>query len=167
MSCQTIDIERIIRRMRGGSQAYLVQGSDRKFYVAKFVGNPQGTRTLINEWIAAQLFRRFGITAPELVVLRFEPSRPTEVAPVFECGSRKFPVSAGLHLGSLCPVNPEKEAIYDFLPTHLIGKTANLTEFAKVLVLDTFLGQADSRQAVFVRDRSRRELSFRAYFIDH
>jgi hypothetical protein len=168
MSCQTIDIERIIRRMRGGSQAHLVQGSDRKFYVAKFVGNPQGTRTLINEWIATKIFRRFGITTPDLVVLRLEPSPTrTGTAPTFSVGTRKLPISAGLHLGSLCPVNPDKEAIYDFLPAHVIGKTVNLAEFAKVLVLDTFLGQADSRQAVFVRDRSRRELSFRAYFIDH
>jgi hypothetical protein len=167
MNCQMIDVERIVRRMRGGSQAYLVQGSDRKFYVAKFVGNPQGTRTLINEWIATQLFRRFDITAPELAVLRLEPSRLTDVAPIFEFGNRKLPISAGLHLGSLCPVHPEKEAIFDFLPAHLISKTVNLAEFAKVLVLDTFLGHTDSRQAVFVRDRSRRELSFRAYFIDH
>jgi hypothetical protein len=168
MSCQSIEIARIIRRMRGGSQAYLVQGSDRKFYVAKFVGNPQGTRTLINEWIATQIFRRFGITTPDLVVLRLEPSPTwTGTAPTFSIGSRKLPISAGLHLGSLCPVDPDKEAIFDFLPAHLIGRTVNLAEFAKVLVLDTFLGQADSRQAVFVRDRSRRQLSFRAHFIDH
>jgi len=168
MSRQIIDIERIVRRMRGGSQAYLVQGSDRKFYVAKFVGNPQGTRTLINEWIATQIFRRFGITTPDLVVLRLEPSpRWMGTAPTFDIGTRKLPISAGLHLGSLCPVNPDKETIFDFLPAHLIGKTVNLAEFAKVLVLDTFLGQADSRQAVFARDRSRRELSFRAHFIDH
>src|SRR5437763_6005202 len=127
MSCQTIDIERIVRRMRGRSQAYLVQGSDRKFYVAKFVGNPQGTRTLINEWITTQLFRRFGITTPDLVVLRFEPSTKwMGTVPMFEIGNRTFPISAGLHLGSLCPVNPDKEAIYDFLPAHLIGKTVNL-----------------------------------------
>jgi hypothetical protein len=161
-----VRIERIVRRMRGGSQAYLVQGRDRKFYVAKFVGNPQGTRTLINEWIATQLFRRCGITTPDVVVLLLEPLTQS-MSPVFEIGNRRCPISAGLHLGSLCPVNPDKEAIYDFLPAHLIDKTINLTEFAKVLVLDTFLGQADSRQAVFIRDRSRRELSFRAHFIDH
>jgi hypothetical protein len=166
MSCQSIRIERIVRRMRGGSQAYLIQGSDRKFYVAKFVGNPQGTRTLINEWIATRLFRRCGITTPDLVLLLLRPSTKW-MGPVFEIGNRSHPVPAGHHLGSLCPLNPDKEAIYDFLPAHLIGKTMNLSEFAKVLVLDTFLGQADSRQAVFTRDRSRRELSFRAHFIDH
>jgi hypothetical protein len=47
-----IKITSLIRRMCGGSQAQLVQGDDGHSYVCKFVGNPQGTRTLINEWIA-------------------------------------------------------------------------------------------------------------------
>jgi hypothetical protein len=168
MNCRVINIERVVRKMRGGSQAHLVQGSDGNHYVAKFVGNPQGTRTLINEWIATHTFRRLGVTTPDLVVLRFDPSiRLMGVTPTVTVGDHRLSIGTGLHLGSLCPVNPDKHAIYDFLPTHLVGSTVNLPEFAKVLVLDTFLGQADSRQAVFARDRSRRELSFRAYFIDH
>jgi hypothetical protein len=168
MDCQVINIERVLRKMRGGSQAHLVQGSDGNHYVAKFVGNPQGTRTLINEWIATRIFRRLGVTTPDLVVLRFDPSTRTPgESPTVTIGDQRLPIGAGLHFGSLCPVNPDKHAIYDFLPTHLVGSIVNLAEFATVLVLDTFLGQADSRQAVFVRDRSRRELLFRAYFIDH
>ena len=168
MNCEVVNIELIVRRVRGGSQAYLVQGSDHRFYIAKFAGNPQGTRTLINEWIASHLFRRLELTTPKLVVLRLPPStKCLGKAPTFETGNLRLAISPGLHLGSPCPVNPEETAIYDFLPSNLIGKTVNLAEFAKVLVLDMFLGQADSRQAVFVRDRSKRELSFRAYFIDH
>ena len=30
-------------------------GDDGQFYVAKFQGNPQGNRTLINEWIGGKL----------------------------------------------------------------------------------------------------------------
>src|SRR3954447_7160177 len=134
MSRQVITIERVVRPMRGGSQAYLIQGSDRKFYVAKFVANPQGTRTLINEWISTQILKRFGITAPDQVVVRLEHStKYAGSALTFKIGGREIPISPGLHLGSLCPVDPEKQAIYDFLPTNLIHKTANLDEFAKML----------------------------------
>ena len=109
-----------------------------------------------------------GTNDAKLVVLRLPPStKCLGKAPSFETGNLRTTISPGLHLGSSCPVNPEETAIYDFLPSNLIGKTVNLAEFAKVLVVDMFLGQADSRQAVFVRDRSKRELSFRAYFIDH
>src|SRR3954447_14247933 len=168
MNHQIVTIERIVRRMKGGSQSYLVQGMDRQFYVAKFAANPQGTRTLINEWIATRILKGLGITTPDQAVLRLKDStKYMGATPTFRIGSRDVPISSGLHLGSLCPVDPEREAIYDLLPAHLISKTCNLDEFARMLVFDTFLGQADSRQAIFVRNRSRRELSFRAHFIDH
>src|ERR1700712_3261552 len=116
MNRQIVDIVRIVRRMKGGSQAQLVEGHDHKFYVAKFVGNPQGTRTLVNEWLATHLIRQFGITTPDQVVLRLGDMSQYATAPSFQIGDRSVPISSGLHLGSLCPVDPEKEAIYDFLP---------------------------------------------------
>src|SRR3954470_380979 len=70
MDHEPVEIIQTIRRMRGNSQAHLVEGSDGHFYVAKFMGNPQGTRTLINEWFTHQLFRQFGISTPSLRVLR-------------------------------------------------------------------------------------------------
>jgi hypothetical protein len=72
MHCETVDINRAIRRMRGRSQAYLVEGNDGRFYVAKFAGNPQGNRTLINEWITAHLLKRLDVSTPLLIVLRLK-----------------------------------------------------------------------------------------------
>lgn len=152
--------------MRGGSQSYLVQGIDKRFYVAKFTGNPQGNRTLINEWITAGLLRKLGITTPNLVALGYDGSS-LGGTPFFKVGSHEIPVDHGLHLGSLCPVNPDEQAIFDFLPQKLLKNTVNLEEFAAVLVMDTFLGQSDRRQCIFVRTRGAQALSFRAYFVDH
>lgn len=163
---EVVRIERLVRRMRGGSQSYLVQGHDRGFYVAKFMGNPQGNRTLINEWITSQLLAKIGVSTPRLSFLAYDASAVAET-PFFTVGDREIPVVNGLHLGSLCPVNPDRQAIYDFLPHKLVQKTLNLEDFAAVLVMDTFLGQADRRQTIFVRARSEKQLSFRAYFIDH
>jgi hypothetical protein len=101
-----------------------------------------------------------------LAFLAYDTSTASET-PFFTVGSREIPVVNGLHLGSLCPVNPDKQAIFDFLPHKLLQKTVNLEDFAAVLVMDMFLGQTDRRQTIFVRARSEKQLSFRAYFIDH
>src|SRR3954447_19037736 len=139
MSCQAVRITRVIRRMRGGSQAQLVQGDDGQYYVAKFTGNPQGTRTLINEWITAQLLRKLNVSTPPLVVLQLKDELVESAEGLyFTVGDRRIRIGAGLHLGSLCPVDPVATAILDFLPQHLIHKVVNLADFAKLLVLDTF-----------------------------
>lgn len=151
--------------MRGGSQSYLIQGYDDRFYVAKFTGNPQGNRTLINEWIATHLLSSFDVSIPRLVLLDYDSSLLG--ATFFTFGNREVAVESGLHLGSLCPVSPERQAIFDFLPKKLLEKTINLEDFARMLVLDTFLHQVDRRQAIFVRARSGGGLAFRAFFIDH
>jgi hypothetical protein len=152
--------------MRGGSQSQLIQGHDGRFYVAKFRGNPQGDRTLINEWIATKLLRKLEISAPPLAFLAYDP-QSLKQSLSFTIGGREVPIEAGLHLGSLCPVDPTEKAIYDFLPHRLLEKTVNLEDFTAMLIADTFLNQADRRQAIFVRVRSRQGLAFRAFFIDH
>jgi len=46
-----------------------------------------------------------------------------------------------------------------------LTRLLNRTDFLRIFVLDCALGQADSRQAIFARDRQRG--GFRAYLIDH
>ena len=154
--------------MRGGSQARLVEGEDGRFYVAKFTGNPQGNRTLVNEWIAESIMSRLGICTPPLCVLGLpEMLRNEELC--FSIGDKKIPVEGAWHLGSLCPVNPETKLIFDFLPQRLLENVINLNDFAKTFVADRWLYQTDQRQAVFVRDRGLAggQIRFRAHFIDH
>jgi hypothetical protein len=163
-----VRIARIIRRMSGGSQAQLVQCDDGNSYVAKFLGNPQGSRTLINEWIVSRLLSAMRISTPTLRVLEL-PSAFQNRDEVYFLGGTKRTLPQGvLHLGSQCPVDPEKTAVFDFLPDKLLLKVGNLAEYATMYVFDQWVGQSDKRQAIFVRDRKvTAGIGFRGYFVDH
>jgi hypothetical protein len=169
MTLEAVEVNAVSRRMRGGSQAYMVTASDGHTYVAKFTGNPQGTRTLINEWIGHWFFKTFGIATPEIRVLRLSQKLIDRTDLHFQMGSRKVHVRPGLHFGSRCPVNPEKKAIFDFLPSRCLQRVGNLDDFAKALVLDRVLGQTDTRQCIFFRQAStgRANVTFAASLIDH
>jgi hypothetical protein len=154
--------------MRGGSQAHLVEAEDGCFFVAKFAGNPQGNRTLINEWITGQLMNQIGICTPAIRVLQLSERLYRGGGLFFQKGDKRIPVTETLHLGSECPVNPENTAIFDFLPAKLLPQVVNLPDFAKAFVLDKWLYQTDRRQAIFVRDQKPASVpGFRAYLIDH
>jgi hypothetical protein len=169
MTLQAVDINAVCRRMRGGSQSYMVTASDGHIYVAKFAGNPQGTRTLINECIGHWFFQRLGIATPEIRVLRLSQKMIKESDLHFQMGSRKLHVQPGLHFGSRCPVDPEKKAMFDFLPSRCLQRVANLDDFAKALVLDRVLAHTDCRQCIFFRQPSRGKatVTFAAFMIDH
>jgi hypothetical protein len=169
LSVVHVPIKRIIRRMRGGSQPFLVQGEDGFYYVAKFAGNPQGTRTLINEWIAAQLLQRLGISTPEVRLLLLTDSAIQEELLCFKFGNVQVNIEGTYHFGSRCPVDPNEALIMDFLPQPLLANVINLFDFALMLVCDQWLGQTDSRQAIFINVNRGRSTVLRmcSYFIDH
>ncbi len=126
-----VKITRVIRLMYGGSQAQLVKGNDGNFYATEFLGNPQGNRTLINEWIACRLLSDMGIISmPSLRILELPSTLLPHADLYFLVGSKRIPPQGVLHLGSQCPVDPEKTAIFDFLPDKLLPTACNLAEFA-------------------------------------
>jgi len=163
-----VEIKRIIRRVRGGSQAHLVEGEDGRYYIAKFAGNPQGNRTLVNEWVAQSIVKLLGISTPPLCLLRLPDSLRDEML-YFEVGNKRVPVRGHWHLGSLCPVDPQTKTLFDFLPERFLRNITNLDDFARIAVADQWLHQTDKRQAVFVREHvpEASPVRMRAYFIDH
>jgi hypothetical protein len=168
MASEYVGIKHVLRRMRGASQPFLVEGEDGHFYVAKFSGNPQGNRTLINEWITHRLFQQLGLSTPCLRILELTERTEGTEALCFQVGDHTKPIEGVFHLGSQCPVNPTTTAIYDFLPSKLLPKVVNLVDLRVAFVLDRWLGQTDGRQAIFVRDRTTRgNLELRLYLIDH
>lgn len=64
-----VQATRLIRKMRGGAQAHLLQCSDGHFYVVKFRNNPQHRRILINEWIASIFLNYLQISTPEAAIV--------------------------------------------------------------------------------------------------
>ena len=168
MSTEPIQINRIIRPMRGAGKSFFVQGRDDCFYVAKFSNNPQGTRTLINEWIVGQLLTHLRVSTPPVKILTLEGCPEGGEKLYFTLENKRRMIEGRLHFGSQCPVNPEKKAIYDFLPSRLLPLVVNVTHFATMLVFDKWVGQVDARQSIFVRESGARgESVFRSYFIDH
>ncbi len=168
MATSALPIETIERRMRGGAQSLLVRDGSGNAYVAKCVGNPQGTRTLINEWIVSRLLKYLRVSTPEIHAVRIERGIPGDHLLEFEMGNRKVPIAPGVHLASRCPVDPEQKAIFDFLPRRLLQTVVNLPDLLLAFAFDKWVNQTDSRQAIFIRERSSQTTaSFRAYLIDH
>ena len=167
-----VDACRLIRKVRGGAQAHLLQCSDGRFYVVKFRNNPQHRRILVNEWMAAVFLRYLQIAVPDTAIVNlsaeFLNSNP-EIH--IQLGSKRIPIEPGWHFGSAYPGDPARTAVYDFIPDLLLDKVVNLADFLGVLVFDKWAGNADSRQSVFFRarlkhwDASRDEYLTRTGFV--
>jgi len=146
----------LIRKMRGGAQSHLIQGEDNGYYVVKFVNNPQHRRILINEWLSGVFLKYLQVHTPEMALIEitddFIAAHP-DLCVVL--GSRREAPVSGLHFGSRASVDPERVAIYDFLPDTLLGKIENRVDFLGVLVFDKWVGNADSRQSIFFRARAK------------
>lgn len=168
---------RLVRKMRGGAQAHLVEADDGHFYVVKFRNNPQHRRILVNELIASVFLDYLEICAPAAAVVEFTPAFLAENPEIFiQLGGRRLGVEAGRHFGSRFPGHPDRLAVYDFVPDLLLERVVNLRDFLGTLVFDKWTGNADVRQAIFFRSRVREwapgagapaRLAFVAQMIDH
>jgi hypothetical protein len=168
----------LIRKMRGGAQAHLLEGEDGAFYVVKFVNNPQHRRILINEWLACAFLRYLQIHVPDTVMIELTREFIEDNPDLYlSIGSRREQVAPGLHFGSRLAVHPDRVAVFDFLPDKLLSKIENRVDFLGALVFDKWVANADSRQAVFFRARAKTwtplkgeapaRVGFFAQMIDH
>jgi hypothetical protein len=149
-----VTARRLIRKMRGGAQAHLMEATDGHSYVVKFHNNPQHRRILVNESIASTFLHYLGIAAPETAIVEVTESflaGDPEVC--LQLGQERRAVAPGWHFGSRFPGDPARTVVYDFLPDTLLDKVENLPDFRAVLVFDKWMGNADSRQAIFFRAR--------------
>jgi hypothetical protein len=147
-----IDARRLIRKMRGGAQAHLLEAADGHFYVVKFRNNPQHRRILVNEWIASCFLKYLGVSTPEPAMIRLTPEFIAENPEMdMQTGRELRPPAEGWHFGSRYPGDPARHVVYDFLPDALLEKVENIADFRAVLAFDKWVGNADSRQAIFFR----------------
>jgi hypothetical protein len=155
-----------IRRMRGGAQGHLMLGADSHLYVVKFQNNPQHRRVLANELLASRLARAAGLTAPEAELVDVsgwlvENTRELEI----DLGRTRERCQAGLQFGSRFVGGLMPGQVVDYLPEEQLAEVKNLGEFAGILALDKWTGNANGRQAVFTR--RQRERRYHAVFIDY
>jgi hypothetical protein len=148
------DARRLIRKMRGGAQAHLLEASDGHAYVVKFINNPQHRRILVNEWIASVFLNYLGIATPAAAMVRMSAEFLAANPEVhLQLGTSRQSPDAGWHFGSRYPGDPARTVVYDFLPDAILDQIENLPDFLGVLAFDKWMGNADSRQSVFFRAR--------------
>jgi hypothetical protein len=167
-----VDARRLVRKMRGGAQAHLLEASDGKFYVVKFSNNPQHRRILVNEWISSVFLRHLGLSSPEPAMVRITDDFLAANAEAYlQLGRERRAPALGWHFGSRFPGNPARTVVYDFLPDALLDQVENVAEFAGVLAFDKWAANADSRQAIFCRARlgqpAAERLGFVAQMVDN
>jgi hypothetical protein len=155
-----------IRRMQGGAQGQLMLGADGQVYVVKFQNNPQHIRVLANEFLASRLAAAAGLTAPEVELVEVsgwlvENTQELEI----DLGRTRVRCQPGLQFGSRFVGGLMPGQVVDYLPEEQMAETRNLGEFAGILALDKWTGNANGRQAVFTR--KQREKRYRAVFIDY
>jgi hypothetical protein len=155
-----------IRRMRGGAQGQLMLGADGHVYVVKFQNNPQHVRVLANELLASRLAVAAGLTAPHAELVEVS-SWLVENTPELEMdyGRTRQRCTPGLQFGSRFVGGLMPGQVVDYLPEEQLGELKNAEEFAGILALDKWTGNANGRQAVFAR--KQRERRYKAVFIDY
>jgi len=151
--------------MRGGAQGHLMLGADGNLWVVKFQNNPQHTRVLANEMLATRLASAAGLTVPETAVVEVSSwliSNTPELE--VDLGRERVRCTPGLQFGARYVGGLMPGQVVDYLPEVELGEIRNLREFAGMLALDKWTGNANGRQAVF--SRKARERRYNACFID-
>ena len=154
---------RLIRKMRGGAQAHLVEVENGQSYILKSTNNPQHRRILVNEWISHAILRYLNIFVPDTALIELTPEFIRENPELYmSAGSERKAIPPGIHFGSRLYVDPKCTAIFDFVPDRILAKLENRSDFWGTLVFDKWVGNTDSRQAVFFR-----KAGFFVQMIDH
>jgi hypothetical protein len=140
-------------------------GADGELWVVKFKNNPQHLRVLANEMLASRLAEAVGLTVPASAVVDVS-GWLIENTPglTIDVGRERVRCSAGLNFGSRFVGGLMPGQLLDYLPEEQLGEIKNLAEFAGMLVMDKWTGNANGRQAVF--RRKARERRYIATFID-
>lgn len=151
--------------MRGGAQGQLMLGADGHLYVVKFRNNPQHARVLANEYVATRLAAAAGLTVPQCDLVEVSPWLVEHTPELdIDLGRSRERCLPGLQFGSRFAGGMMPGQVVDYLPEEKLAEVKNLNEFAGILALDKWTGNANGRQAVFTK--RQRERRYRAVFID-
>src|SRR5271163_4883834 len=122
-----VNARNLVRKMRGGAQAHMLECDDDRFYVVKFRNNPQHRRILVNEWIASVFLRYLEISSPDTAIVNLSaPFLENNPDACLQLGSTKIKPEVGWHFGSCYPGDPGRVSVYDFIPDILLQKVENL-----------------------------------------
>jgi len=159
----------VIRRMRGGSQPFLLGCDDGHTYVVKFQNNPQHVRILANELLAGRLAALIQLPVPRQAFVEVARGLISGTPMLkFETAGREEECVPGLQFGSRFPGTPSRTLVVDFLPDRLLRRVANLASiFLGAYVLDKWTCNCDGRQVLFYRTIDQEGSGYSATLIDH
>ncbi len=152
-------------RLKGSSQPHLIRCSDDQLYAVKFQGNPHGIRILVNELLGSWLAGAIGIPVPT--------TRAVELSSAFIQQSEIFFNSAlgckqiveGVHLGSKWVMDPAAGRTYDYLPSTMFARVANLNAFAGALAFDLWTNNRGTPKPLFRKPSAAS--FFKVTFLNH
>lgn len=140
-------------------------GDDGRPYVVKFRNNPQHRRVLANEFLASKLARAAGLSAPDVELVEVSQWLVDHTPELeIDLGRTRVRCDPGLQFGSRFVGGLMPGQVMDYLPEEQLAEIRNLGEFAGILALDKWTGNANGRQAVFAK--KQRERRYQAVFID-
>jgi hypothetical protein len=155
-----------VRPLRGGAQSHLLRASDGLLYVTKFQNNPQHIRVLANEMFATNLGLKLDLAMPPVRVIEVSEWLIEHTPELrMQLPGTQMRCQSGKHLASLYVGQNSSGLTFDYLPHELLTNVRNITDFARVLVLDKWTCNCDGRQAVFHR-KTRISRGYTATFID-
>lgn len=128
-----------VRALRGGSQSRLMRGEDGNYYVVKFQGNPQGTRTLASEWLATRLAQVVGLPVAVPAIVEFDETLFRNSELHFQTPEGSIPICSGLHYGSCYVINPLHGRTFDILPKSFLTELKNKEDLLGIFAFDNWL----------------------------
>lgn len=142
-----------VRTLRGDSRSLLCEFDDRKFYIVKYQGNPQGSKILVNELAAHRLATIVGLPVPSLHVVEINLQQSVEISTQASYSGQKYSISPGRHLASEYVISPSRGSVYDSLPaskfeTHL----RNPKDIIGAEIFDIWTANTDIRQFIYWKD---------------
>ena len=155
-----------IRKLRGLSQAILVEDSDRNLYVLK-MNIPQNTGFLANEWIGTSLCRALGLSVPQSHLMEFDERFIDHYSGSwFQTSNGLIRPPAGRHYGTSLVGNAEGLGRpFDVLPKTCIQVLENHEQLYGMYLFDIWANHLNHRQRIYLANLERR--SFSAMFISN
>ncbi|MGE5111344.1 MAG: HipA family kinase [Acidobacteriaceae bacterium] len=147
-----VEIDALIRSLKGKSESWLMRGSNKRYYFVKFHGNLKAPYIAFNELVASALGRKLNLPIPNATVVNI-PRCFTEPPPESHPISKLAPVGerlqySGFHVGIEPAAQPDTP-IFDYLPTSKLKSVVNLWEAAGALVFDKWVCNTGVRQFVY------------------
>jgi hypothetical protein len=162
-----------IRPMRGGSQPHLMRCSDGHYYVVKFANNPQGVRTLANEYLAGKLAALIGLPCPEISLISVD-EKLVRLTPelAIHWPQSSCPVTAGLAFGSRYPLGVSGAErilppVQELGQASGLGRMENPSDLMGILMFDKWTGNTDRRQLLCLPRPSKNWRTYRILMIDN